>query len=143
HYDYLILALGSETSYFNIPGIEENSFTLKSVSSALRLKNHLHALFDTHAGLTKGKLMSHFQFVVVGGGPSGVELAGEIRRYVRNLAKKHEVPQKLVTVSILQAAPRLLPMMPEAVSEKVMRRLNELGINIILGRPVVSEDKQG
>jgi len=142
-YDYLILALGAETSYFNIPGIAENSFTLKSVGTALRLKNHLHYLFNNHSGLSKGELMSHFQFVVVGGGPAGVELAGEIRRYARMLARMHGVSQKLVTVTILQATPRLLGMMPEKVSELAMQKLDKLGVNIILNRAVTSEDAQG
>jgi NADH dehydrogenase len=142
-YDYLVLALGSESAYFNIPGIKERSYTLKTVSSALALKRHLHELFDSHTGLSKGELMSQFQFVVVGGGPAGVELAGEIRTYARTLAEKHEVPANLITVDILQGAPRLLPTMPESVSDRVMRRLSKLGVNIILGRAVVSEDDKG
>ncbi len=142
-YDYLILALGSESSYFGISGVAENSYTLKTVQSALKLKRHLHELFDSHSGLSKGELMSQFQFVVVGGGPAGVELAGEIGIYAHELAKKHEVPAKLVTIDILQAAPRLLPTMPESVSKHVMRRLDKLGVNIIVGRSVVSEDEKG
>jgi NADH dehydrogenase len=142
-YDYAILALGAETAYFGIPGIKENSYTIKSVASALRLKNHLHHLFNNHTKLSKGSLMSQFQFVIVGGGPAGVELAGEIRRYARRLAKIHDVEQKYVTVDIIQAAPRLLPTMPEKVSEIVVRRLHKLGVNIILNRAVASEDVQG
>ncbi len=143
NYDYLILALGAETSYFGLPGVEENSFTLKSVSSALKLKNHLHSLFATSNGLSKGEMISQFQFVIVGGGPAGVELAGEIRRYCRSLAGMHGVPPKLVTVDILQGAPRLLPTMPESVSTAVTRQLDRLGINIILNRAVTSEDEKG
>lgn len=142
-YDFAILALGSETAYFNVPGIEEYSFAFKSVESALKLKRHLHSLFDNHQGLSKGDLITQFQFVIVGGGPAGVELAGEIRRYARELADKHDVPEKFVTVDIIQSAPRLLPVMPEKVSEIVMKRLSKLGINVILGKPVVSEDKGG
>lgn len=142
-YDFLILALGAETSYFGIPGIEENSYSLKSVASALRLKNHLHELFNGHAGRSKGDLMARFQFVIVGGGPSGVELAGEIRHYARTLAEKHGIPENLVTVDILQAAPRLLPTMPEGVSKRAIHQLNKLGINIILSRAVTAEDTQG
>ena len=142
-YDYLVLALGSETSYFNIPGIAENSFTLKSVSTALRLKNHLHELFNDFDHLSKRELMAQFQFVIVGGGPAGVELAGEIRRYARTLARAHGVSERLVTVDILQAAPRLLPTMPEEVSLRATKRLDELGINIILGRAVTGEDQHG
>jgi NADH dehydrogenase len=142
-YDILILALGAESAYFNIPGIKENAYSIKTVGQALRLKRHLHELFDTCEGLNKGQLMSQFQFVVIGGGPAGVELAGVIRKYVRVLAEKHNVPEKLVTVDIIQAAPRLLPMMSERVSKLVLRQLTELGINVILNRTVVSEDNRG
>ena len=143
-YDILILALGSETSYFGLPGVEENSFTLKTVETALKLKNHLHSLFGAHnAGMTKGELMAQFQFVIVGGGPAGVELAGEIRQYARSLAKIHGVHESLVTVDILQAAPRLLPTMSEAVSRAAVRQLDKLGINVILNRAVTSEDEKG
>ena len=142
-YDYLVLALGSETSYFGLPGIEENSFTLKSVETALKLKDHLHSLFGDHSRMSKGELMAQYQFVIVGGGPAGVELAGEIRTYARKLAKIHGVPQQFVTVDILQAAPRLLPTMTEAVSTAAVKRLDKLGINVILNRAVTSEDEKG
>ncbi len=142
-YDYLVLALGAETAYFNIPGIKENAFTLKSVASALKIKNHLHALFSMSKGLSKGALMAQFQFVVVGGGPAGVELAGEIRKYARKLADIHNVPEKYVTVDIIQAAPRLLPTMPEEVSRRAMHRLNKLGINILLNKAVTGENDKG
>jgi NADH:ubiquinone reductase (H+-translocating) len=142
-YDYIVLALGAETAYFGIPGIKENSYAIKSVASALKLKNHLHYLFNNHHKLGKGDLMSQFQFVIVGGGPAGVELAGEIRRYGRRLARMHGVSPKLVTVDIIQAAPRLLPTMPEEVSKRALDRLNSLGVNIMLNRSVSSEDMQG
>ncbi len=142
-YDFLVLALGAETTYYNIPGIAENSFTLKNVETTLRLKRHLHTLFKTARGLSKGALISQFQFVVVGGGPAGVELASVIREYARKLATYHGVAKKYVTVDILQATPRLLPTMNEEVSRRVTQKLNILGINIILGKPVTSEDASG
>lgn len=142
-YDFLILALGSETAYFNIPGIAENAFSLKSVQSALQLKNHLHELFSKGKHLSKGGMMSQFQFVVVGGGPAGVELAGVIRAYARKLGKIHMVPQSLITVDILQSAPRLLPTFPQEASKRAAKRLDQIGINIILGRAVTAETERG
>lgn len=142
-YDFLILGLGAETTYYGIPGIAENSFSLKTVETALALKKHLHALFNKGKNLTKGEMMSQFQFVIVGGGPAGVELASVIRHYTRALAKHHNVPIHLVTATILQAVPRLLPTFPEEVSRRVTKQLDKLGINIILNRPVTSEDTSG
>jgi NADH dehydrogenase len=142
-YDRLVLALGAETSYFGIPGVAENSFTIKSVATALRLKEHIHKLFKTHADMTKEELMAQFQFVIVGGGPAGVELAGVMRDHTRALARIHQVPEGLVTVDILQAVPRLLPMMSEEVSRRALRQLDRLGVNVILNRPVTAEDPSG
>jgi NADH dehydrogenase len=142
-YDHLILALGAETSYFGIPGVAEHSFTIKSVESSLKLKGHLHTLFASHKGLDKGKLMAQFQFVIVGGGPAGVELAGELREYARGLARMHAIPQELVTVDVIQAAPRLLPTMSEEVSRRALKRLDRLGVNVLLNRAATSEDEVG
>ncbi len=142
-YDYLVLALGSETSYFNVPGIQEHAYSMKSVAEALKLKRHLHELFNVPLDMSKRDIIAQFQFVIVGGGPSGVELAGEIRRYGRKLAKAHRISPNLITVDILQSAPRLLPTMPESVSHRVMHRLTDLGVNILLNHAVSSEDAKG
>lgn len=142
-YDFLVLALGAETTYYGIPGIAENSFSLKTVDTALALKRHMHSLFAGSKNLTKGELMSQFHFVIVGGGPAGVELSSVIRHYARGLAKYHNIPVHLVTVTILQAGPRLLPTLSEEVSRRATKKLDELGINIILNRPVTGEDAGG
>lgn len=142
-YDYLVLALGAETTYFGIPGVAEHSYGIKSVNDALRLKRHMHDLFYSHQGLSKGALMAQFQFVIVGGGPSGVELAGKLREYARALADTHGIPQSFITIDILQAAPRLLPTMSEEVSRRALKRLDTLGINVILNRAVSGEDADG
>ena len=87
--------------------------------------------------------MSQFQFVIVGGGPAGVELAGDLRDYARSLATMHGIPHNLVTVDILQAAPRLLPTMNEDVSERALERLDRMGVNVILNHAVTAEDAMG
>lgn len=142
-YDTVLFALGSELADFGIPGIKDDTFNIKTVENALELKHQFHHLFDTHDGLTRGELIKHFQFIVVGGGPAGIELAGEIRKYIRHLADNHEVPQNLVTVNIIQGGERLLPRMPEKVSKKVLKRLSDLGINTVLGRHVQKRDNHG
>ncbi len=142
-YDYLVLALGSETAYFGIPGIKENSYSIKTINEALRLKAHIHEVFNSHHGMSVFELMSQFQFVIIGGGPAGVEVAGVLRAYLRTLASIHQVPERFVTVTILQAAPRLLPTMNEEVSRRALARLDSLGINIIMGKAVASEDPIG
>ena len=139
-YDYLILAIGSEVSYFNIPGIEKNSFSFKSINDALRLKNHLHEMFRNHAAARVEDMESALRIVVVGGGASGVELSGELARYTKELAEAHEVKKEHVSIILLEGADRVLPSLPEHVSEKAENRLRELGVHVHVGEKVLSED---
>jgi len=139
-YDYLVLGLGSETSYFSIPGLKELSFDFKSISGALRLKQHFHDILETHhLGKSKEKLPAA-NFVIIGGGASGVELAGELAVYITDLAASHDFNPELVTIDLVEAAPRLLPNMPEGFSRTVTNRLRYLGVNIFTNRSVLRED---
>ena len=141
-FDFLVLALGSETAYFNIPGLKQLSFGFKSISEALALKKHLHELFKTCAvsQTDQEEDVCRAHFVIVGAGASGVELAGELAIYAKKLAKQHKVNPSLVTIDLIEAASRVLPIVPEDVSEKAARRLRSLGINIFLNRMVVKEE---
>jgi len=139
-FDFLILALGSETVYFNIPGLKELSFGFKSIREALRLKRHLHELFNISQETSLEKKVQTAHIIVVGGGASGVELAGEIAVYTKKLAKNHKLDPSLITIDLIEAAPCLLPALPEDISKKVEHRLRHLGVNIFLNRTVLKED---
>ncbi len=141
HYEYLVLALGSETVYFNIPGLAENSFGFKSINEALVLKEHLHALFDKHARLSAQELAANFQIAVVGGGASGVELSAELLSYVQDLARRHEIGAEKVRVTLIEAAPRLVPLLPEKMSEQIKKQLELLGVTVMLNEAVTAENK--
>lgn len=140
-YDYAILGLGSETDYFNIPGLAQFSFGFKSIKEALRLRQHLHELFAACAsnGTPTEQKICLLHFVVAGGGASGVELAGELAGYLKRLAAHYRLPRHLITLDLFEAAPRLLPALPEAVSTLAARRLRALGVNLFLNRPLVKE----
>ncbi len=137
-FNFLVLALGSETTYFNIPGLKEYSFGFKSINEALRLRRHLHELFETCKISDKDleEDVCRLHFIIVGGGASGVELAGELAIYTRKLAKKHQLNPSLITIDLIEAASRLLPTLPEEVSEKARKRLQSLAVNIFLNRRV-------
>ena len=76
---------------------------------------------------------------MVGAGPSGTELAGEMAGYSQMLAKKHGMDPSLLTIDLIEAAPRVVPMMGPDVSEKVLHRLHELGVNVFLNSVVTKE----
>jgi NADH:ubiquinone reductase (H+-translocating) len=139
-YDYLVLALGSETAYYNIPGLKEHSYNLKSISSALRLKNHLHQVFATYTRAPQDDKAPIAHIVIVGAGASGTELAAELATYSKEMALMHEVDPRLVTIDLIEAAPRILPQLPERVSDTVQKRLRMLGVNIFLSRIVLKEE---
>lgn len=140
-FDYLVLALGSETAYFDIPGLKELSFGLKSINEALRLRRHLHEMFEACGRAEdKEQKVCSLHFVIVGGGATGVELAGELAAYSRKLAQRHKIEPSLVTIDLIEAGPRLAAQLPQDVSEKVTERLRHLEVNIYLNRAVVKEN---
>src|SRR5690606_33998582 len=105
HYDILILSLGTVPNYFGIPGMEEYSFSIKSLHETEKLKSHLHRhLVD--------KNTHDANYIIIGGGPTGVELAGALPGYIKYLRKQHGIKTKRkVHVDLVEAAPRLMPRM--------------------------------
>lgn len=139
-YDYLVLALGSETNYFNIPGLSELSFSFKSVSEALRLKRHFCMLMNNIKDLPKEEIVSRLHVIVVGAGPSGVELAGDLRDYLKDLAREFKVDPNYITIDLIESNARVLPTMSEKVSRKADARLRKMGVNIFTNRTLMSQD---
>lgn len=140
HFDILILALGSEPSYFNTPGLKEMSFSINTIESTLKLKRHLHEIFlkcEVDMDIDKN-CSAHI--IIVGGGPSGVESAGELSVYARALAEKHGIDQSFVTIDLIQSGSRLMPSLEADVSEAIRKRLYSLGVNIFLNRRVMKEE---
>jgi len=132
-YDTLVLSLGVVTNYFNIDGMEEYSYSIKSQSEAARLKKHVHEqLSQSHK--------PDPNYIVIGAGPSGIELAGTLPAYVSHVMKRHGLPARKVHVDIVEAAPRLLPSMPPKVSRLVKRRLKKLGVKIYTNSSVTGLD---
>jgi NADH dehydrogenase len=139
-YDYLVLAMGSETNYFNIPGIEQYAFSFKSAEEALALKDHFRDLLEQSKDIPKDDLVKRFHVTVVGGGPSGVELAGDITTYLCRMTKRYHIDPSFVTVDLIESNPRVLAMMPEAVSRKAEARLRALKVNLYTNRTLQSQD---
>ena len=103
HYqaDYIVLALGSETSYFNIKGLKEQSFGFKTTNEAIRLKRHIDTLFKKHRYSAPEEQLLAFHFVIIGAGASGVELAGELEFYTRQRAKCYNINKSLISIDLI------------------------------------------
>lgn len=131
-YDILVVALGSITNFFGIKGLEEYSYGIKSVGDAMRFKAHLH---EQLASEHKPDL----NYVVVGGGPTGIELAGSLPAYLRHIMQAHGVAHRKIHVDLVEAAPQLLPRMPKRIGQAVAERLRKLGVSIYLNQKVEGE----
>lgn len=144
-YDFntLVLGLGSETNYFNIPGLEEHSFGMKTINDALRLKNHIHDVITTCEITDKGEKLCNGNFVVIGGGATGTELAAELAIYTKELAAKHNLEPSLMNVELVEASPRLMGNLPNKFASKIEEKVRSVGVNIHFNRAVLKEEVAG
>lgn len=135
-YHTLILALGVITNYFGIPGLEEFSYGIKTTEDAERFKKHLHdQLIDDNK--------PDMNYVVVGGGPTGIELAGTLPSYIKELMKFHGIRHRNIHVDLVESSPRLLPRSPRDVSRLITRRLRHQGVTLHLGKVVQGQTADG
>lgn len=131
-YDTLILALGMTTNYFGIKGLEEFSYGIKSLEEVNRLKRHLHQLIHD-----QNQPDDHY--LIVGGGPTGVELSGMLPTYLREIMEAHGIHHKAIKVELIEAMPRILPRMPKDVARATTKRLRKLGVTVRTNQKVESE----
>ncbi|KKU19927.1 MAG: NADH dehydrogenase [Candidatus Saccharibacteria bacterium GW2011_GWA2_46_10] len=133
YYDTLIIALGVVTNYYGIKGLAEYSYGIKTLEEAQRLRDHLHKLIAD-----EGK--PDLNYIIIGGGPTGVELAGALPAYLRHVMASHGLAPKKFHIDLIEAMPRLLPAMPAAYSKAVTKQLRQLGIKLYLDHKVQAEN---
>jgi NADH:ubiquinone reductase (H+-translocating) len=142
-YDYLVIATGTKTNYFGNDQIKKFSFPLKKIPDALNLRSQMLQCFE-QANMTGDPELRQnlMNFVIVGGGPTGVELAGALAEM-----KKHVLPYDYpgmdiskMNIYLVEGMDRLLPPMSPESSEKTYKYLKDLGVNIILNTLVESYD---
>ncbi len=138
-YDYLILATGSISHSFGVPGVESHAYFLKTLEEAVALKNHIICCFERAARETDAaERRSLLTFVIVGGGATGVEYAGALCELVHGplVQDYRTIDFSVVRIILLEAADTLIAGMPESVRHYTLERLKKMGVEVRLGAHV-------
>lgn len=131
-FDYLVIAIGSKVNYYNIPGMEENSFSLQTLPDADLIYEHISRICALSASETKqSKREENLRFVIGGGGLSGVEFAGELADHTSKCVANFKVSGNDVEIIIIEAAGRLVPFMDKDFSIQIEKKLADKRIRII------------
>jgi NADH:ubiquinone reductase (H+-translocating) len=134
-YDFLIIANGSRINYYGNDSIAEHAFPLKQIPHALDLRSHIFQQFEKQEILRhKNMKKKHMTFVVVGAGPTGVELCGALAELKRHVLPKDYPELELddMQICLIEAQDRVLPSMSPQSGEKAEQYLRKLGVRILL-----------
>jgi len=144
-FDYLVIAIGADTNFFGNQNMMKHAMPMKSVGEALALRNTIlqnyeNALITSDEATRKGLM----NMVIVGGGPTGVEVAGTLAEMKRTVLPKDypELDFNLMQVHLLEGSNRVLSSMSEIASEKAKEYLVKLGVDVALNARVVDYDGQ-
>lgn len=138
-FDYLVAAMGAAVEYFNIPGLDEDSLTLKSLEGALKIRSEFEALVEKHR-LDEDKRT--LRIILGGGGAIGIELAGELQNLKQILSWKYGYPLDKIETLVVEGAPHLLPGLPVKVGKTAQQRLHAIGVETRLDSLITQVNPQ-
>ncbi|MER3445950.1 MAG: hypothetical protein C4291_03550 [Candidatus Dadabacteria bacterium] len=148
-YDYLVVALGSITNFYNLPGLEERALTMKSLGDAIHLRNrlivHLEEADTECCSLMRGPLLT---FVVAGGGFAGVETIASVNDFIREAIKfyphlNEDVVRDVVRVVLVHPGPVILPELGEKLGAYAQKKLSERKVEIQVNTKVTGVSDHG
>lgn len=128
-YHDLILSIGLVTTYFGIKGMQKHAFGIKTLEEIKEFNKHIH-----HDVVVDKQLDTNY--VVVGGGPTGVELAGALQEYIVKLKATNRLEKNKTIVTLVEAANRILPRLSETASKKSTKQLRSMGVKVLTNSPV-------
>jgi NADH dehydrogenase len=133
-FDYLVFALGSVTNDFGTPGVQEYALGMKSISEALAIRGEIMRRFEA---LCRFEDDTKFHISVIGGGPTGVEMAGALAELVKGpLTDDQPYVARNIEVTLIEAGPRLLPMFSERLTDRTKSDLEGMGVKVLVSSPV-------
>lgn len=142
-YDYLVIATGTKTNYFGNANIEKNSMPMKRVWQALNIRSlMLQNIEKADRTIDPEKRKRLLNFVIAGGGPTGVELAGALAEFRKGILQNDypELEEREMEVHLIEGQDRLLPPMSKTAGEKAEKFLRKMGVNLHLGTLISDYD---
>lgn len=149
HYDYLLLATGADTNYYDISGAEHFSVPLKSLEDALKIRSKIIRSFELALYESDPEeRLKHLSFAIVGGGPTGVEIAGELADFLEELVKRYysntnRCKKEETSVHLIDSRKELLERFPAKLRTQAKERLLLKGVNIHNGLGVTNVNRDG
>lgn len=145
-YDWLIVATGARHAYFGHDEWSENAPGLKTLGDALRIRRRMLAAFEAAERESDPAVQAQWlEFVIIGGGPTGVELAGTLAEIARHTLPREfrNCDPRRARIHLVEAGLRVLASMPETLSERARRQLEKLGVDVHTGQAVTRIDADG
>ncbi|MGD0276071.1 MAG: NAD(P)/FAD-dependent oxidoreductase [Syntrophales bacterium] len=138
-FDFLIIAHGSTSNFYNLPGVEENGLTFKRIGDATNIRNWIIEVLEK--GALENNLDERKKILtinVAGGGCTGIELVSEIAQFIHEILGKDypEIDRHDVTINLIEATGKILSSFPDYLAEVAHRRLMDMGIRIHLDSPI-------
>lgn len=138
-YDYLVLALGSQSNDFHTPGVRDHCVFLDSSEQARRF----HRLLLDRFLLLETHIADKVQIAIVGGGATGVELAAELMDATRQMGHYGHIARRALQVTLIEASPHLLPALPPRLGNNAERELSRLGVRVLTNCAVAEANREG
>lgn len=145
HYDYLVIAIGADTNWYGNERVKANAIPMKSVSEALYLRNHIFEDYERAVTATSNEMRQQFlDIVIVGGGPTGVEVAGALAEMRNHIIPKdyHDLSQQQIDIHLIHGNDRLLNTMSPQSSVAAEKFLRSMGVHLHLDKVVKDYDGQ-
>lgn len=137
-YDYLVIATGAKPSFFGLNNVQKHAYTLKTIEDALNLRSIIFKSLENKLSSSTGSKNRSLNITIIGGGPTGVELAGALGSIKKKLIPKEypEFPAKNVLINLIEGGERVLHQMKETSSKATLNYLNDLDVNVFTNEEV-------
>jgi NADH:ubiquinone reductase (H+-translocating) len=131
-FDYLVVALGSQTNFYNIPGLQDHALTLETLADAHQIHDHIARLCARASSEPdETRRRNLLRFVIGGGGLSGVEFAAEFAEHAVHCTRHYRIDRREVEIILVEAGNRIMPNLEEAIAATVAKELREKGVKVL------------